>query len=79
MLSSTSEPWKVTRMAEFADLLTYAHENRKFVFVRLIAPAIVVSLFLAAFVYEVEWQGHDTSCIAGQPICHAAAAQNSAS
>jgi hypothetical protein len=58
-------------MADLADLLTYAHENRKFVLVRMIAPAVVVSLFLVAFIYGVEWQGHDTAaCAAGQAACH---------
>lgn len=60
-------------MTEIADLLNYAHENKRFVLLRLIAPAIVISLFLAAFIYGVEWQGRATpSCAAGHPPCPAA-------
>ncbi len=59
-------------MAEIGDLLTYAHENKNFVFFRLIAPFIVISLFLCAFIYGVEWQLHAAqSCSGQQGPCHA--------
>jgi hypothetical protein len=59
-------------MAEIGELLTYAHENRKFVFFRLIAPFIVISLFLCAFVYGLEWQAHaERSCSGQLGPCHA--------
>jgi hypothetical protein len=58
-------------MAEFGALLTYAHENRNFVLFRLVAPFIVISLFLCAFIYGVEWQLHaEQSCSGQQGPCH---------
>ena len=44
-------------MTNIDSILNYAHENRKFICVRLIAPIFVASLFLVAFVYSVAWQG----------------------
>jgi hypothetical protein len=56
-------------MAEISEVLTYAHENKKFILFRLVAPFIVVSLFLCAFVYGLEWQLRaEQACSAGP--CH---------
>jgi hypothetical protein len=38
------------------DPVTYRHENRTFRLLRMIAPAIVVALFLVAFVSSLIWQ-----------------------
>jgi hypothetical protein len=62
---------KAKEMAEFGALLTYAHENRNFVLFRLVAPFIVISLFLVAFIYGVEWQLRaEQSCSGQQGPCH---------
>jgi hypothetical protein len=38
------------------DPMTYRHENQAFRLLRMIAPAIVVALFLVAFVSSLIWQ-----------------------
>jgi hypothetical protein len=38
------------------DPMTYRHENQPFRLLRMIAPAIVVALFLLAFVFSLIWQ-----------------------
>ena len=43
-------------MRHFNDPVTYRHENRTFRLLRMIAPAIVVALFLVAFVSSLIWQ-----------------------
>jgi hypothetical protein len=44
-------------MANIESVLNYAHENRKFIGLRLIAPIFVASLFLVVFLYSLVWQG----------------------
>jgi hypothetical protein len=62
-------------MAQFDDWRSYAHENRKFIIFRLIAPFIVVSLFLCAFLYGLAWQSKAGACAGGQLPCHAVGAR----
>ena len=44
-------------MTNIESVLNYAHENRKFIGLRLIAPIFVASLFLVVFLYSLVWQG----------------------
>lgn len=43
-------------MRQTNDPMTYRHENQTFRLLRMIAPAIVVALFLVAFVSSLIWQ-----------------------
>jgi hypothetical protein len=43
-------------MRQNNDPMTYRHENQTFRLLRMIAPAIVVALFLVVFVSTLIWQ-----------------------